>query len=472
MLTKSYFENLIEALRGKRQVPGDPVRPENFADIQTRTLSRWQSRLGAATFKIECPTMDLWGRDHEGAIFTGPGRIEIDSAANIRFWIYATAADFGTAFKKLRSAEAHPYDALEQFRLFATDYDRNRWTGGFTQVTAFAEENGGWPLTGELRGLSTDVEGPWVAPGKGVELLFRPALSLPMSEWQSTTTWLGGKAISHSRRAARQIVQVNGIRIVFSLDSNETALWIAADTRDEMNHPYLERWLSEPLRILLGAPVWPTLIARNFGDRKASVTLLPAPRHRRPSLFGLMPPFGMGRDHDERFWQTYADLLTMIANERVDDHPNMDGHEVTHLYQELAQVQQSSRWVMLLTLASTIEALAKSLMEPEDRRSDFTDDDIAKMAEAIRAAPVDGRLRERVSSNLAMVRGRSVLSYLRQLARNGALNAEEIGIWQRLRNSVMHGELVEPWSSAEGDRHLREMIDLTHALTRLRIVKG
>jgi hypothetical protein len=36
----------------------------------------------------------------------------------------------------------------------------------------------------------------------------------------------------------------------------------------------------------------------------------------------------------------------------------------------------------------------------------------------------------------------------------------------------MHGELTEPWSTEEGDRHMRELISLTHALTRLRIAKG
>jgi hypothetical protein len=35
----------------------------------------------------------------------------------------------------------------------------------------------------------------------------------------------------------------------------------------------------------------------------------------------------------------------------------------------------------------------------------------------------------------------------------------------------MHGELVEPWSTEEGNRHTRELIILVHELTKTRIAR-
>ena len=74
--------------------------------------------------------MRLVGRDFEGPVFSGPGRIETDGSSSIRFSMYGSATDGGAAMRKMISARENPYDALEQFRLFATDYEGNEWAGG------------------------------------------------------------------------------------------------------------------------------------------------------------------------------------------------------------------------------------------------------------------------------------------------------------------------------------------------------
>ncbi|WP_314374481.1 hypothetical protein [Sphingomonas paucimobilis] len=59
-----------------------------------------------------------------------------------------------------------------------------------------------------------------------------------------------------------------------------------------------------------------------------------------------------------------------------------------------------------------------------------------------------------------------------QLGKAGTLEAAHVQTWYEIRNSVMHGNLVEPWSSEEGDARLHQMLDLLHALTRARIAAG
>ena len=64
------------------------------------------------------------------------------------------------------------------------------------------------------------------------------------------------------------------------------------------------------------------------------------------------------------------------------------------------------------------------------------------------------------------------VAFMRQLGKAGTLEAAHVQTWYEIRNSVMHGNLVEPWSSEEGDARLHQMLDLLHALTRARIAAG
>jgi hypothetical protein len=451
---------------------GEPAKGKSEVDSDLRTLDYWRRQLAELPCTIECSKMCLFGRDHEGAIFFGPGRIEIKTDTDIRFYLYGSAEDEVTAFLKYKSAKDNPYDALEQFRLFATNYVGNEWTGGWTDVDFFADHKHGWPLTGKLRGLSTHVSGVWVSKTSSVELLLIPPVSLPMSEAMVSTSIIGAGAIHASRGPGRQAVEVLGTKVIFTNEPSNEALWITAETSAELKHPFAERWLCEPLRILMGTAIYPRMMARNFGDGTASVTLLPVPTKRHRSAFGLMHPWGMTPGHNAAFWKLYADILVMIAHARTPEgHEIMDGHEITHLYEELFQAGRGARGVMLLTLASTTEALAKSLMTDADRRSEFSDEALASMEEHIKGWKEELALRGRMLNSLGQVRERSVLAFLRGLAAKGVI-PDHCETWRRLRNSVMHGELVEPWSTEEGDTHLREMIALVHGLTRARIAKG
>lgn len=437
-----------------------------------RTLEHWTHLIGWEPKVIECQKMRLVGRDFEADVFFGPGRIEIDGGQGIKFMTYGNAADESAAFRKMRAALDNPYDHLEQLRLFATDYEGNEWAGGYTFIDPSSfDHKQGWLLSGDLRGLSTRVSGPWVAENESIELLFDPSFDLPLAEWSATTTTLGGEEIGWSRQPYRQVIEVLDTKVIFEQDFAKRGLWLTAQTSEQLMHPFAERWLSQPLRILLGALIYPRLTARNFGEGSAFVTLLPAPRKVRPSAFGLMQPIGLDVGHDAEFWRLYANILVMIVAERMNGSPNMDDHEVTRLYVELAQAQAGSRWVTVLTLASMIEALAKSLMSDEDRRSEFSDKELAAMKEYLSDWGGHKMLSNRMMSSLANVSNRSPLSFLRGLAKNEKIENAHVSTWQRLRNSVMHGELIEPWSTEEGDQHLRELVALVHTLTKLRIAQ-
>ena len=311
-------------------------------------------------------------------VLRGPGRIEASIKERIRFFLYGTATDGAAAFRKIVMADSNPYDAGHQLRLFATDYGGNEWAGGITEARPFTDHKHGWPMSGQLAGIATQVSGPWVSGHSSVELMLVPPPSLPMGEAMTSSTSIGDDVVLATRRPGRQIVEALGSSITFVNDASEDAMWITARTSAELAHPYAERWLCEPLRVMLGTPIHPRLIARNFGDGTATVMLLPAYGNPEPTAFGLVQSLDIRDRHGAAFWNVYSDLLVMVGRARDTDGPGlMDGHHVTRLYEEVSQAARGSRWVMLLTLASTIEALAKSLMGPDDKISEFAPEALA-----------------------------------------------------------------------------------------------
>jgi hypothetical protein len=410
---------------------------------EVHTLDRWRGRLTGAQPVIECCDIRLQGPDHEAVSFRGPGRVELSDARGIRFHLYGVAPDGAAAFRKYVAASSKPYDANEQLRFFATDYNGHEWAGGFTSVRPFTDHDRDWPLTGMLGGISTQATGPWVSTSRSVELLLTPPPSLPLGEAMVSSTSVGDDLVLASRRPGRQVLDVLGTKVTFANDASDDLLWITADTSEAMAHPYAERWLCEPLRILLGTPIHPRLIASNFGDGTAAVTLLPRSGDPRPSGFGLMHSLGPGDSHGPGFWKLYSDLLTMIGAHARDMTEAMHGHRVTRVYEELSQAARGSRWVVLLTLAGTIEALVRSLMAPEDRIAEFPHDALACMECHIRDWRVDLDLRGRMLGALGGMRDRSPFAFLRKLAKEGVV-PDHVETWRKLRNSVMHGNLVEP----------------------------
>jgi hypothetical protein len=111
-------------------------------------------------------------------------------------------------------------------------------------------------------------------------------------------------------------------------------------------------------------------------------------------------------------------------------------------------------------------------MDDADRKSEFSDEALQSMEAYLASWKGDEDLRRRMQSNLAMVRKRSVQGFMKQLVDKGTIERDHFRTWCKLRYSVMHGELVEPWSTEEGDQHMREMVGLVHSLTRARIGRG
>lgn len=432
-----------------------------------RTLDHWKARLTETPSYIECPEMRLMtGRDFEPPVFVGPGRIELKNSTTAEFRMFASSQGDSRSLIKVHLAHANPYEILDQFRLFATDFEGTEWAGGWLLPRVEEASNAGMLVTGSIRSLMTRVSGDWVSSEAGVELLFQPSFHMPMTASMLTVHTIADEEISRTWRLGRHVLQLFGSYIQFEQDPHNDLLWVTANTSGELNHPFLENWLGEPLRILMGQLHYPRLVARNFGDGSAFVSVRQSPKTFGNASIGsllaseLLPT-------TERFWELYAALLRLIAQARNHEgQPNFEAHPLTRFYEEIIQASQGSRWVWCLTLASVAEGIAKMLMRPEDESAEIPPAELESIRAVVSAWRGDKQVRSRILDSIGFMSKSSVPAFLRKLVRKNVIEQRHEDAWKKVRNSVMHGNLVFPWSTQEEDEKVIALAEMVHSLTR------
>ena len=76
------------------------------------------------------------------------------------------------------------------------------------------------------------------------------------------------------------------------------------------------------------------------------------------------------------------------------------------------------------------------------------------------------RIIKRLKTSLDSLSSLSTANAMRRLADDGIILKEDVETWNKIRNRVMHGELVSPYSSENDDQNLLKLARLFHNLTR------
>ena len=305
--------------------------------MSVRTLSRWVDRLLRGPVTIECPHMEILGRDHEPPIFTGPGHIKIGADTKISFFIHGTPRDGSDAFRRIVQAQKNPYEILHQFRVNAIGYDGTEWSGGWTELMLGEVRGNVWQLFGPIHHLQTGAKGLGVSDKSSVELVYDRSLRLPIPMNMVKTVYRDDKVVLRSQSSGTKTVEIIDTIIDFHCSADREHVWAVADTSPTFPHPYLENWISEPLNLLLGEVVSPRLRARNFGNGEASIVLFSSSGPPANSLTANIlreDPLGTG----ERFWNLYRDILTVVAMAKdASGNSNYEAHPLTKYYWEIIQ---------------------------------------------------------------------------------------------------------------------------------------
>ncbi|MEW7374981.1 hypothetical protein [Pseudomonas putida] len=444
-----------------------------------RTLDHWAHRLLQLPLLIECPSMQVIGHDHEEPLFIGPGHISITSRTEMEFVMHGKPTDERRALERLMHAFDNPYANLDQLRVMATDYEGVEWNCGWIDVRMGDNAQDTWRLSGSIQAIMTMASGTRVQPEPSVEVVYDTWLSvpIPMLSRQALRERTGFEAPSGMGTGHQHVVEVEGGRVAFGQSWGNERLWVTASGFKPGLGVFLENWVGEPLNLLLGQLVYPRLTARNLGNGTSLVSLRNVSEHTAdPQLSSLMRE--AQRQHSHSFWELYGLILSMImraGQEKTE--PDLAIHPLTHYYQEIAQATTGSHWVLCMTLASVIEGVA-NLMFPAVKHVRVTEDEADEWEIAIRSLEAhvqawegESKLRERLMTSLRYAREKGVVQRLKVLVEGGVVEREHLDIWLKVRNSVMHGNLVSPWLTEELEQNLKRLSELAHRLSEAYIRK-
>lgn len=430
------------------------------------TLAPFEWLLEAREHIIRCPTMFLDGwHDHEPPVFEGSGRLILDSSAAIRFEMDATASDMGRGKLALWRCAQETDDHTTAMRLRGVDYQGREWNAGWLRPRLGEIQAGHHQLFGNSLSIVTDARHDEGAGG--VELAYSPSPDVPFTEVITNTARVGAAELGWRTQGGRHRMDVLGAEITATTQPWRDELWICARTSEDLNHPYLENWLSEPLRALRGQLIYPRLVARKFSDGRATVWVRTAPALAR-SLGGCASQL-KGRSAAE-FWAFYAAYLTYVAQHRgTDGHPGFEANDLTRLHDEVIQARTSgSPWVIALCVASAIEGLIKLDPAFASAPADFTDADVDPLksfASGVSPEPLAARLKGWITT----LHQPSPARYLSRLEKEGRISRVQLEVWRKVRNVVAHGNLFEPWGTSEEHAQLVALVELFYRLTALRI---
>ena len=426
------------------------------------TLNRWRSYLTVPKTLI-FPRLELIGRDHAPAIVAGTGEVRMPSLARSEFILTGRPEDLAYAFAKIRQQQENPYDYLARFRLVGTDTDGVDWALGWTIPRFDIDTDGAWTFYGELAGLCPDDESPSVSPESGTEVIYVVPVHHPMALAMGRFV-LTDRAEGPPRR--EHVMEVLGSTIRFAYEPASGAFSITASHSPGLPATYAENWLGEPLRILFGQLVFPRLVARNLGGGQTIIFIRPSPGLIRGAGWAALWRGDEPATGKAAFWYLYAQLLTFIAQSRDEGgQPNFEANKVTKLYEEIIQAARGSRWVWALTFASSIEGLAKMLIPKGQKRNDPEMEGIDDFVAHINAWTGSASLKRVAESAVHRTAEITTIHTLRELKTSGVVTAEQLLAWTDIRNSVMHGSLVSPYSSKDEDAKLLALATMMHALT-------
>jgi hypothetical protein len=432
------------------------------------TLDRWRE-FAAVPKTLIFSRLELLGYDHAPPIIVGSGEVRMDSTDSFKFMLSGIPSDIPYTLREINRLRANPYDSNARFRLVGLDEKKVRWSGGWTTPRLTMEDDV-WIFAGEIENLSTDDLTDAVSRQAGAELLFSLRAGDPMIPFLARYIWTDR---SGERPLREHELEILGSKIRFSYEPLIGIVSIVATQSSDFGAPFAENWLSEPLRVLFGQLIYPRLVARNFGDGHAWVSI-----RRTPSLVrgaGWVALWGKdeaARD-ENTFWSLYGQILKFVAVDRDQTgQPNFEASLLTRLYEECIQAARGSRWVWALTFASSIEGLIKMLQRKDAKLAELAKasseetEAIESLVKHVNNWSGDANLKKVAANAVRRSGDMSAARILRSLIGPGTISSEQFSAWDAIRNRVMHGNLVSIYSTKEEDAKLLALAFLMHALTR------
>jgi len=384
------------------------------------------------------------------------------SPSEFSFALRSTPADVPYACEEIRRQKESPYDGLARFRLVGVDHEGLEWSFGWT-IPKVEIGQTFWTFEGAVDGLWPNDGSDAVSKDSSTEVIFLVPAGHPIAR---TLQRFLLKHPEHAGARYEHVMEVLDSTIKFVYEPSSNTLSVTASHSPDLPPTHAENWLGEPLRILSGQLVFPRLVARNLGNGRSHISVRRSPTVVYNAAWAALWSAENLAADEEAFWTVYAQLLALIARARdKQGQRNFEAHKITRLYEEIIQAALGSRWVWALTFASSVEALARMLIPKDAKPTTAESDAIAALVAHINAGIGDPRLKTIAINAVNRTAEITIIRVLRELKVTGVVTDDQLKAWEEIRNSVMHGSLVSPYSSESEDAKLLALAAMLHALT-------
>jgi hypothetical protein len=119
-----------------------------------------------------------------------------------------------------------------------------------------------------------------------------------------------------------------------------------------------------------------------------------------------------------------------------------------------------------MRFASSVEAMVKRIGERSVPLTPVELQAVGELKAYLDGSCAPDRIVKRLKTSLESLPSLSTANAMRRLADDGIIRKADVETWNKIRNRVMHGELVSPYSSERDDKNLLELARLFHDLTR------
>jgi hypothetical protein len=134
---------------------------------------------------------------------------------------------------------------------------------------------------------------------------------------------------------------------------------------------------------------------------------------------------------------------------------------------------RTSRWLYALAFASAVEGVINKICPPGENETSDQDELVGAFKKHVDAwEPHCPAIKEQAKNAASRAVQTSASKTLRAMRDSGAVTRDQFKAWRRLRNDVMHGKLVSPYSSEQEDKLLLDLAGLLHAVTKVWVGLG
>lgn len=220
---------------------------------------------------------------------------------------------------------------------------------------------------------------------------------------------------------------------------------------------WIEKKVVECLQFAFAVPVNIAVSESGYANRETT-RLRPRPRNAAKSQ--LKPPISFNIAQGSRELSRLMDLYFRF----IESHRKDTWHPISMLSYAIAQASACSFDIEALVTSVAVEGVVNEAFRDLSVDGRISSDEIEHVRKYIRGVELTSDVKDKVLNRVGSLCDTSITEKLNQLAKEGKIRGEHVGIWREVRNHWAHGVLPLDWAFDKLSQQLDAVLVLFYTL--------